>query len=85
MPFGCSYYPSVLKCNNGQNIAVVHENSYCLFNILKDYVSSHIERIIWIGFYKNDSNNMCLINKLPKDVILYILYLLGKGQLMLAI
>ena len=42
---------------------------------------SHMERVIWIGFYKNDNNEKCLIKILPKDLIIYILYLLGK-QLM---
>ena len=78
MPFECEYYPSVLKCNNDSSIIICQNNNYCLFNIYKHYVSSIVERLIWIGFHKNDENKKCLINKLPKDLILYILHLLGK-------
>ena len=31
------------------------------------------ERQIWIGLYKNDSNDKCMIHKLPKDIICLIL------------
>ena len=56
---------------------------------LIDYVAKHcvfdtiewkLERIIWIGYYKNDQNNhdnhQCLLAKLPKDVVLYMLMFL---------
>lgn len=31
------------------------------------------ERIVWIGFYQNSTNDRCLIKTLPKDVIKFIL------------
>ena len=31
------------------------------------------ERQIWIAFYKNEKNNLCFIDKLPKDVVFKIL------------
>ena len=31
------------------------------------------ERIIWIGFYNNKNNNKCLIQLLPKDIVLLVL------------
>ena len=42
---------------------------------LESYLSWDIERIIWIGYYKNIDNDKCLITKLPKDVILHVLKL----------
>ena len=63
------------------SIIICQEKHYCLFNIYSNYLSCNIERIIWIGFYKNDKNEKCLIDKLAKDVILYILYFLGKQSM----
>lgn len=34
------------------------------------------QRLIWIGYYKNNDNNQCLFNILPKDVIAMIIDLL---------
>ena len=31
------------------------------------------QRIVWIGFYKNQNNDLCLIKKLPLDVIKHVL------------
>ena len=39
-----------------------------------------MERILWIGFYKNGDNNKCIIDKLPKDLIIYILKFVGKHK-----
>ena len=60
---------------------IAHDKHYCLFNVYAHYVEARIERIIWIGFYKNANNDKCFIKNLPKDLISYILFLLGK-QLM---
>ena len=32
-----------------------------------------IERTIWIAFYKNNDNQQCLIQNLPKDIVCYII------------
>ena len=32
------------------------------------------ERLIWIGFLKNNDNQLCLLKYLPKDIVKYILY-----------
>ena len=37
----------------------------------------NIARLIWIGFYKNNENDKCLIQQLSKDVISYLLSFLG--------
>ena len=68
------------KVNNDKSILIVQDKNYCLLNIYAHYVESKIERIIWIGFYKNDKNDKCLIKNLPKDLVLYVLQLLGKDE-----
>ena len=80
MPFDCERYPAVIKCSNDINASIIicQKKKYCLFNIYKYYVSYNIERIIWIGFYKNETNGKCLMNKLAKDLIIYILHFVGK-------
>ena len=79
MPFDCHSYPGVMmKCNGDEKLLILQEKNYFYFNIYVDYLESKIERIIWIGFYKNNENNKCLIKTLPKDLIIYILDLLGK-------
>ena len=77
-------YPGVIKCRNKKSIVICNDTDYCLFNIYAHYLTYDIERIIWIGFYKNDKNEKCLIDKLAKDLIIYILYFLGKKQLMVS-
>ena len=64
--------------NNDENIVIVHKDNYCVFNIYAHFIEAKIERIIWIAFYKNNDNDQCLIKRLPIDLILYILFLLGK-------
>ena len=80
MPFDCTWYPSVMmmKCNGDDKLVILSRKNYFCLNIYIDYLESKIERIIWIGFYKNKKNSKCLIKTLPKDLIIYILYLLGK-------
>ena len=43
----------------------------------QDYLNWMFVRIIWIGFLKNDNNNTCLVNLLPKDVVKLILTFVG--------
>ena len=40
---------------------------------LRANISWKIERVLWIGFYKNVANEQCFISKLPKVLILCIL------------
>ena len=54
---------------------VFQAHNYCLFDIVLH--KWNIERILWIGFYKNDKNDTCLIKNLPKDVVLFILQFLS--------
>ena len=54
---------------------VFQQKNYFVFDILLN--KWNIERIIWIAFYKNDKNDKCFIDTLPKDVVLYILTFLS--------
>ena len=81
MPFDCPHEPAVIKNNGNSNrIIIAQYHNYGVLNIYANYHEPSIERIIWIGFYKNDKNDQCLIKTLPKDLILFILLLLGKNQ-----
>ena len=77
LPIDCEFSPATTKYNNDESVLVVHENSFCLINI---FLETKAERIIWIGFYKNDQNKDCLINQLPKDLIKCILSFLEKTK-----
>ena len=76
-------YPAfmMMKCNGDDKLVILQNTNYFGFNIYVNYIESKIERIIWIGFYKNAENNKCLIKTLPKDLIIYILDLLGRQSI----
>ena len=81
MPFGAQINPVLSKYNNDKSIFVGKYKEYCFLNVYSHYICSKIERVIWIGFYKNDENNKCFINKLPKDLVIHILELAGKQEM----
>ena len=69
-------------CDSGKRICspemiVGQENSWFHFPVHIFYCKWKVVRLIWIGFYKNDDNKMCLIGKIPKDVIQHLLCFLG--------
>lgn len=70
-----------MKCDGDRRLLIVNKKNYCHFNIYVHYVEATIERIIWIAFYKNRDNEKCLIQTLSKDLVIYILYLLGKQSM----
>ena len=78
LPFECDEYPTVTLCNDEKSILVLHGREYFIFDIYKHYIEWNVERLIWIAFYKNDKNDKCLIKQLSKDLIIYILQLLGR-------
>ena len=78
LPFDCQDYPAVMKCHGDEKLLILQGKNYFNLNISVCHVKATIERIIWIGFYKNKDNSKCLIQTLPKDLIIYILDLLGK-------
>ena len=45
---------------------------------LHGHIKWQIERIIWIGFLKNENNDECLIPQLPKSVVQAITQFVGK-------
>ena len=71
----------MMKCNGDDKLLILRDRNYFCLNIYIHYLESKIERIIWIGFYKNKKNTKCLIKTLPKDLIIYILDLLGKQEI----
>ena len=70
-------YPAISMVND-QSFLIAYAHRYYTFNVYRHYCRSNIERIIWIGFYKNSDNNQCFIDKLPKDIIIHILQFIGK-------
>ena len=81
LPFKCSVFPGAIKCNNNHNQSVIiaHRQKYFELNIYNSRNSMEWgrERILWIGFYQNNDNNQCLMKRLPKDVLKYILSFIG--------
>ena len=53
----------VYNCTGHQSVMIMQSIPYCI-------LSWRIERLLWIGYMKN---NQCLLNKLPKDLIKYII------------
>ena len=80
MPFDCEDFAATAKCNHDNSIVIAQDKYCCIFNIYAHYLELCVERIIWIGFYKNNDNDQCLIKMLPKDLLMHILCLLGKNQ-----
>ena len=37
-------------------------------------------RLIWIAFHKNELNEECFLSKLPKDLIKYVIVLIGNVE-----
>ena len=83
MPFACTQYPATVLCNtrdkrDAQRMIVLQERERFTFDIFVYYVEWSVTRIVWIGFYHNVDNDKCYIDRLPKDVVKYILSLLGR-------
>ena len=53
-------------------------NKHFIFDVYIHYTEWNVERIIWIGFYKNNDNNECFIHQLPKDLIQHVFKFVGK-------
>ena len=51
---------------------ILFENEFYVIN-LKWKTLWSVERIVWIGYYKNQDNDSCFVDKLPKDVIKLII------------
>ena len=45
------------------------EYGKCFKILLSESIDWKIERLLWIAFYKNENNESCLIQLLPKDIL----------------
>ena len=61
--------------DNNSKYGMFYRNKYIIFN-LQNYLVWDIERVIWIAFYQNNTNDRCYIKQLPKDVVQEILKML---------
>ena len=57
--------------NNNKCLVLQHKEKF-VFDLYVG-IQWNIERLIWIGFYKNGENSKCLIDELPKDIVKMIL------------
>lgn len=95
LPHGITYSSSVLKtsfkCGKFVQImgglkkgtTTVPQKTNCNWKIIID--SSILwkqERIVWIAYYKNNRNHLCLINKLSKDIIFALLTFLRDDMIL---
>lgn len=83
MPFDCNMYPALFL--KGNKCQVVHGMSFFQIDLTKliDGYSSYgyghgihwsmYERIVWIGYHKNETNMDCFLATLSKDLIKYLL------------
>ena len=82
MPFDCDDNPATvarnMKDKSCQSIIVLQGLEHFVFDVYINYIEWDIARIIWIAFYKNDKNEKCLISQLPKDLVKFVLGLLGR-------
>ena len=67
-----------IRGKNCHSVIVLHGYNHFIFDVYLHYIEWNIARIIWIGFHKNENNDTCLIQQLPKDLVKYILSLLGR-------
>ena len=80
MPFECQDGPAtnIHQSSYGKyQIIVVYEHNYFGLDVFVNYLEWDIVRVLWIGFYKNDKNDDCLIHSLPKDIVKHIFTFLG--------
>lgn len=79
MPFRCQYRPATLSIYNSYDdtthIVLLQQNQQCCLKIVSSLKWDTV-RIIWIGFYKNDNNDSCFVDRLPKDIVLNIFHFL---------
>ena len=57
---------------NNMNLKLTKLNDWTLLCVLWKQI-----RLIWIGYYKNNENNNCLIRFLPKDIVKQIIIITG--------
>ena len=68
-----------MKDKSYQSIVLLQKEKRFIFDVYVHYIEWDVARLIWIAFYKNEKNKQCFIRKLPKDLVKYILSLLGRA------
>ena len=74
LPFKCESHSATRKWKN--KLIVAYDTKYVCFS-LSTRVEWNIERLIWIGFKKNEANKKCLIQLLAKDIVKKIIRMIG--------
>ena len=89
--FECKYRLPIKMINhksfvfeNGQKLYLIgdidNKQVEFVFKIRASIAEWKIQRLIWIGFFKNENNNLCLLTRVPKDLIVYMLrFLRGRS------
>ena len=62
----------IFETNDG--IIMLQSSNCGYFKVFTNTLQWKIERLIWIGFYNNNKNDTCFINKLPKDIIIHYIF-----------
>ena len=73
----CNNYDDNGKYLGYQSVIVMQDHNYYAFDVYSHYIGWNQAKTIWIGFHKNEANDKCLIAKLPKDIIKYIIKIVG--------
>ena len=76
LPFRCSQSPTLYETKEG---IIFMQTKHCgYFEIIANRLQWKIARLIWIAFYKNETNKKCFLSQLPKGIITnYILKFIG--------
>ena len=81
LPFNCDNNPSIGLFGNNNNKCIIIQNYNCFhFNLINYFIEWRIEKLLWIAFEKNNKNNDCFFDLLPKAVIKYILTFLNHNS-----
>ena len=81
MPFVTDDDPAIAMFDGGsikpkKSMLVMQHTGHFSFDVCMYALPWKIVRLLWIGYYNNDKNEKCLIQKLPKDILSKIIKLL---------
>ena len=76
----CMNNSNIYKWYEKEMIIMYHHNYYSMSILFNREIDWSIIRLIWIAFYKNESNKDCFISKLPIDLIKYIIIFYGTND-----
>ena len=72
LPAKCHSYIATTMLTNNQCLAITYDKEYFVFDLCATMLWK-IERLIWIAYLKEEKNDKCYFNKLPKDLVKKIL------------